>query len=260
MINFLENIKNIIDFKIRKSTKFSRKNYSEKNEPKYTIFKTLEELERENQLLEKYNLIEFKNNSTKSNYFENLYYLDILDKYLKVEFQGILNVLDIGSKNWSYVKSEYFFFQKKCNKLILDGIELDSHRLYPNLYSRKEVANFHIKHLPNTTYIENDFLKNNKKYDYIIWILPFIKKYPHLKWGLPLEYFKPNEMLQHAYSSLNENGQILIINQGKEEFEIQKQLCKTLKINIREEHKIETTFKHFKMERYIINIKKERLD
>ncbi len=254
---FSENLKNIFDFSIRKLTKFSRKNYEEKNEAKENIFNSVEEIERENFLTEKYSLTEFKNNSTKTNYLENLYLLDVLDKYLKIEIKDSPNILDIGSKNWSYAKSEYFFFKQNCAKFLLDGIEIDAHRLYSNLYSRKEVAKFHIKGLENTNYIEGNFLNHTKKYNCIIWSLPFIKKYPHLKWGLPLEYFRPDEMLRQAYESLKPSGQMMIINQGIEEFEIQKQLCKRLNIHIQFAEKIESPFSNYKMDRYLILVSKE---
>ena len=64
-------------------------------------------------------------------------------------------------------------------------------------------------------YIAGDLLKHNQKYDYIIWYLPFITEYPLIKWGLPLKYFKPLKMLEHAYHLLNKNGELLIINQGR---------------------------------------------
>lgn len=252
MIQFLSNLKNIFDFRIRKLTKFSRKNYVEKNEDKTDLFKINKLKKREEELVSKYALEEFRQNSTIRNYTDNLYLLDILDTHLHIQNQEQLDILDVGSKNWEYAKAEYYFFKAHSKNMCLNGIELDAHRLYSNFYSRSEVAKYHIKKLENTEYIEGDFLKQNKKYDFIIWILPFIKKYPHLQWGLPLEYFKPNEMLKHAHECLKKNGQLLIINQGKEEFEIQKQLCKQLSIEIQESHKIQSSFSNYKMDRYLI--------
>lgn len=251
---FYQNFKNRFDFFLRQNLRFSRENYFEKNEPKENLFLNEDEIIKEQYLSEKYDLEELKNSTTRHNYIENLYFIDILDQYLKVDYKNELKVLDIGSKNWFYAKGEYSFFKKYAERLFLDGIELDSNRLYSNFYSRREVAKFHIKTLENTNYIEGDFLKHNEKYDYIIWVLPFIKKYPHLKWGLPLEYFRPNEMLKHAYESLNENGQLSIINQGKEEFEIQKQLLKQADITYQDIGKIESIFSPYKIDRYLIKV------
>lgn len=255
---FFQNLKNNIDFFLRQHLSISRKNYFEEPESKDGLFKTTGTLSREKQLCEKYNLDYLKSHSTKHNYLENLYTIDLLDKHLKVDFKGDLNVLDIGCKNWFYAKAEHFFFKKYCNNLTLDGIEIDPNRLYTNLYSRKEVAKFHIKNLPNTNFIEKDFLNHNKKYDFIIWVLPFVIEYPHLKWGLPQKYFQPEKMLMHTYNSLNKdnkNGQIFIINQGKAEYDAQKLLCEKLEIPYTELGKIQGDFLDDEISRYALIIK-----
>lgn len=251
-------LKNKFDFFLRNKLSFSRKNYCEKNENKIGVLDSPKALEKEKYLVEKYNLDWLKNNSTRQNYLENLYTTDLLDRYLPINSQyDSLKVLDIGCKNWYYAKGEYFFFKKYCEELILDGIEIDSNRLYWNFYSRGEVAKFHTKNLEGANYIQGDFLNHNEKYDYIIWILPFIFEYPHMKWGLPLEYFRPEQMLKQAYDSLNENGEILIINQGNAEFEYQKKLCKRLKIPFSPIGEIKSEFLSFKYGRYLTLIKKD---
>lgn len=252
----LNDLKNKFDFFLRKHLSFSRKNYAEKNELKDGL---LEDNSRENSLVEKYGLDWLKNNSTRQNYLENLYMIDLLDKYFAINKREKSEILDVGSKNWFYAKGEYFFFKKHCGELELDGIELDSNRLYTNFFSRAEVAKFHIKGLENTKYIQGDFLKHNEKYDYIIWILPFVFEYPHLKWGLPLSYFKPEVMLKHAYESLNDGGQIFIINQGEVEFEYQQKLCEKLKLTFNPIGKVESEFIKYKIERYLTQIKKTNL-
>ena len=60
------------------------------------------------------------------------------------------------------------------------------------------------------------------------------------------------EMLIHAYNLLNCEGELLIINQGEEEYSIQQELLN--KINIKDEYtpigEIEDTFGIFKNKRY----------
>lgn len=256
MSKFTANIKNNIDFGLRSRIKLSRKNYFLENESKENLFQSQDEIKLEDFLFKKYELSSLKNNSTCNNYIENLSILNTLDKYLEINFNENLKILDIGSKNWSYVKGEYFFFKKYCNNLYLNGIELDSNRLYTNFYSRKEVAKFHIKNLQNTNYIEGDFLGHKeKKYDVIIWILPFLTEFPLLKWGLPLKYFKPVSMLSYAYNLLNENGRIFIINQGQEEFNKQIELCNKLHLNHSPIGLIENPFFYYKKDRYLTIIK-----
>ena len=225
MAYFIDNLRNNFDFLFR--SPFSRKNYTEKSEDLRDFFENEEEEIFYQELKEKYGQ-DLENNSTQRIFGENIYFLDVFDKYLTKKQKDNLAILDVGSKNWSYVKSEYLFFKSFSKNFALNGIELDAYRLSSNFYTRYEIAKFYTKNLSNTNYIVGDFLKHNQKYDYIIWILPFITEYPLVKWGLPLRYFKPEQMLNHAYDSLNDNGELLIINQGEEEYFIQQDLYKKL--------------------------------
>lgn len=256
MSYFFQNLKNVIDFSLRQKIKLSRKNYSEANESKDNLFESQSEKDQEKYLYDKYKLDYLKENTTRTNYIENLYIIDILDQYLNVSFSNQVKIIDVGSKNWFYAKGEYLFFKRHCKNFVLNGIELDVNRLYSNFFSRNEVAKFHIKNLNNLNYISGDFIEHNQKYDYIIWILPFVLEYPHFKWGLPHNYFKPKEMLKHAYDILNESGQIIIINQGEAEYETQKRLCLDLNIKFEEIGLIKSLFSTHKKERYLIIIKK----
>lgn len=222
-----ENIKNNIDFFIRNKTKFSRKNFVEKNEEKLL-----------------------------HNYLENLYTFDILEQCLKSSNAENAFILDIGSKNWYYAKGEYYFFKSFIKKPHMDGVELDAYRLYSNLYSRYETAKFYIKDLKNTNYIAGDFLAISKNYDYIVWFLPFVTKKPLRHWGLPDRYFMPKKLLAHAYDLLNPNGQMLIVNQGINEAIIQKQLLEELNIKYTEKGIVKSRFLEYKNDRYAFIVRK----
>lgn len=183
-------IKNYVDFYLRNLFKFSRKNYSPKD---------------------------YKNP-------ENGYVKVVLDEVLELEFKNELKILDIGAKNWSYIEALHGFFAEKCSEFQIDGIELDAYRLNSRGFSRVEVAKFYCRNFKNTNYIAGDFLEHNKKYDVITWFLPFVFYNPHKRWGLPKKHFLPEKMLKHAISSLNDGGIMLVVNQGKQEFEEQKKL------------------------------------
>jgi len=254
---FFINLKNNIDFFLRQHFEFSRKNFFVKNEPKEAIFTDSKLIEREKALVKKYDLTALKSNSTVQNYCENLYTIDILDRFFEIDFLDEMKALDIGCKNWFYAKGEYFFLKKYCKNLNLIGIELDANRLYSNLYTRKEVAKYHTKGLDECEYIHADFLEHNEKYNYIIWILPFVVDYPLLKWGLPEKYFQPMNMLKHAYDSLEQDGKFFIINQGEQEHEAQKELCNSLKINYQQLGKIKNNFLQYEIDRYAILITKD---
>ncbi len=195
----LKNLKNIIDFYLRSKICFSRKNFVEKNPV----------------LIER-------------NRLENLYTEDVLEQFFEKIDRENVRVLDIGSKNWFYAKGEYNFFKKFCKNFLIDGVEIDPYRLYSNFYNREEVAKFYTHNLENMNYIKGNLLDLNGEYDYIIWFLPFVKPYAHKAWGLPMKYFYPEKLLAHAMNLLKEGGQMLIVNQGKEEAQEQEELLKKI--------------------------------
>ena len=239
----MSDLKNIFDFYIRQKTKFSRKNYSPKAQNVLGILPPSE-----------YDLTILKTDITKQHCLENLYILDILDKYFRVYPKEDLKVLDIGSKNWNYAKGEYIFFNRHCHHLEMTGIELDAYRLCWNLYSRYEIARYNIKYLPFTYYIADDFLNLEDKFDYITWFMPFITANPHKKWGLPMKYFQPEKMLMHAHESLNDGGAIFVVNQGEAEYWLQKKLCEDLGIPYKEIGLIESEHSLYKLPRYAMLI------
>lgn len=196
-----EFLKNEIDFFIRNKTKFSRGNFVEKSS----------------------RIIEFVKK-------ENSYIYAVLDKFFKKQNLNKTKILDIGSKNWSYADAQYRFFSSFCDEFYLDGVEVDAYRLYSNFYSRYDAAKFYIKNLKNVNYICGNVLDINKKYNYITWFLPFISEYPLKKWGLPKRFYQPEKLLLHAYDLLDDDGQMLVVNQGEKEALIQKELLEKLKI------------------------------
>lgn len=54
--------------------------------------------------------------------------------------------------------------------------------------------------------------------------------------------FMPQELLEHAMSLLNLNGQMLIINQGESEAAAQKKLLDSLKIKYEEKGIVKSDF------------------
>lgn len=256
MSYFFDNLKNIFDFFMRSHITFSRKNYMEKKVNIENVFENNEQKDLYNFLKQKYDLTPFII-LNKINILTNLHYLAVYDKFINPLQKENISILDIGSKNWNYAGSEYVFFKSFSTNLSLTGIELDGYRLCTNFYNRYEIAQFYTKNLPNTKYIIGDFMEHNEKYDYIIWILPFITEYPHLKWGLPLKYFKPEEMLAHAYNLLNENGEMLIINQGEDEYKIQLELNKKLNLNFEPVGEIENIYSPFKNKRFCSKVIKK---
>lgn len=237
----MSELKNKFDFFIRQQTKISRQNYSPKPEDVSDIVPASE-----------YDMTILRKDITKQNCKENLYIWDILDKYLRVYPKEDLRVLDIGSKNWNYARGEYVFFKNYCHHLELTGVELDAYRLCWNLFSRREIARYNIKYLPFANYIADDFMNINGKFDYITWFLPFVAEYQHKKWGLPMSYFKPTQMLAHAKECLAEGGLMFIVNQCETEYWLQKQLCDDLGLHYQEIGIIKSEYSLYKLPRYAL--------
>lgn len=265
-IEFFNNIYNKIDFFFRQKIKIKRK-YTAKSEPKLNLcdnFPTeTREIaqEKEKYYLEKYCLQSLKQNSTCRNYLENLATIELLENFIDLsqETNNKLKILDIGSKNWFYVSGEFSFFKYKgiLKEVFLDGIEIDAFRVYSDLHTRYDYAQFYMKNLENTRYITKDFLEHNEKYDYITWFFPFVTKIPHQKWGLPLSKFKPPEMLNHAYNSLNPNGRIIIVNQDEKEYIIQEDLIRSLNLTYEKKGCFKNSFLEYEHDRYITIVSKE---
>lgn len=223
----LEDLKNNFDFYLRSKTKFSRKNF----------------VEKDSKMLER-------------NLKENLYTKDVLSKFFCQTHRNVTRILDIGCKNWFYAKGEYDFFKSFSDEIFLDGVELDAHRLYSNFYSRYEVAKFYTKDLKNTNYIAGNLLDIRSKYDYIVWFLPFVVKEPHIYWGLPKKYFYPEKLLKHAYDLLSENGEMLIVNQGELEAEAQQEMLNTLGISYQNLGEITSDYYQYNYKRFGFLVKK----
>lgn len=243
-------MKNRIDFYLRNLFRFSKKGFCEENESKIDLFGPKAQ-EKEEKFVRRYALKAFKDNSSCQNYTENLYILELLEDYIRPKRKAAMKVLDIGSKNWAYVKAEHSFFKKFTQKLTLDGIEIDAYRVYFDFYSRYDAAKYHCEKLYGANYIVGDFFEHTGKYDFIIWILPFVSQFPHQRWGLPKKLFQPKEMLEKAFNDLKDDGVMLIVNQGKDEYEIQKQFFDELEIPYMPCGEFKSSFLSYKNKRFV---------
>lgn len=162
-----------------------------------------------------------------------------------------------------FVKSEDCYVEAKASphnderEIQLDGVEIDAFRVYSDFHTRYDYAQFYIKNLANTQYIAKDFLQYNEKYDYIIWFFPFVTEFPLLEWGLPLSKFKPAEMLQHAYNSLNSGGKLLIVNQDEKEYAIQEELIRNLELFYEKKGDFKNSFLEYEHKRLVIIVFKD---
>ncbi|MBM4166805.1 MAG: hypothetical protein FJ218_07835 [Ignavibacteria bacterium] len=228
---------NAIGFSLRSQFRWTRKPYTEKAESKQHLFDHRDNrtylLQREQELLSRYNLISLKSNSGALRYVETLTYLDFLDRMLSESSLSdsslTLQWLDVGAKNWKYVESMYRWLEKTHDDFSLTGIEVDGYRLYRDFYRRCDYAGTFIRNLPKARYLVEDVLNHREQYDVVTCFLPFILLEPCLHWGLPSRMFSPKKFLRHLFSLIKENGVLIIINQGENEFQAQEILFEEMK-------------------------------
>ena len=87
--------------------------------------------------------------------------------------------------------------------------------------------------------------------------MPFVVIEPLKYWGLPVKYFCPEKLLEHAYGLLKTNGQLLIINQGENEAKVQEKYLKKLKIPYKELGEILNEYYEYQNKRYGFLITKQ---
>jgi hypothetical protein len=173
---------------------------------------------------------------------ENLYLLDVLDRYAGGPARPCL---DIGSKNWSYLPALSAWSGSSW-----DGVELDAHRRYLNLSTRRAHAERMAAFFPGCRYRAGSLLDMAGRYGFITWLLPFVTEGPHLAWGLPRRFFQPRALLDHAWSLLEPGGRLFVANQGREEAAVQGGLFEQAGIPARPLGEITSTLSPFRKARY----------
>lgn len=202
---------NYIQYTVRNKITFQKKGVIKLNEPKRRIDVTKQEKE----IIHKYKIEKWRNESPAHEYYVSLHYLTILETFLP--HRAINTIIDVGSKDFFYASVMHAFFKQNNPRVKMKGIEIDGYRRYENWFTRSDYANHYIKDIPGVKYLVTDFLKTQQHADIITMFLPFMTIEPLQNWGLPKKIFTPSKMINHAYKLLNEGGMILIVNQYPEE-------------------------------------------
>lgn len=163
-------------------------------------------------LINKYDIQKFMSYLSNEIVERNLFCLDLLDQHLSHLISNQhKTILDVGTKEWSYVASLTTFFNSKIKDFQLNGIEIDPYFIHANQFTRKEQAE-HFAKLSKSEFQVMDFFDWNQSRDIIIFFLPIILKENVLRWRIPLKYFKPDIMFEHALKLLKPRGLIIIYN------------------------------------------------
>ncbi|KAA3648364.1 MAG: hypothetical protein DWQ07_05050 [Chloroflexi bacterium] len=265
MIQPLLSLRNFIDFPLRQGIRWRRPLHSIKNESKEDLFADLPLTEREAvekreiELRDHYRLQKLHRSSTRQNYRENLYYLELLARCWEEASLNLPmspNVADIGVSHWFYVQAFYNFLTwqggDNVRSVNLAGFEVDPYRVYSDLRSRYDHALAHIGDLPGTHYIPQGFQRKPEAYDLITMFFPFVFQPDHLRWGLPAKMFAPRQMLSDAWDSLKPGGVLLIVNQGLKEHEAQREMLGAITSSPPISFKHESPFFLYDLPRYVL--------
>lgn len=148
---------------------------------------------------------------------------------------GSLPALDIGAKNFEVAPAIHAVLTRLSGSPVaptLTGIEIDAYRVYRSLHSRHDAACYYLSLLPGGLarhrFVAGDLLHHEGRYRFISWSKPFLDSYPLLRFGLPTRLLRPEEMLRHALSLLDDDGICVILNQNQMESDQQRALLDRL--------------------------------
>jgi hypothetical protein len=181
---------------------------------------------------------------TAQEYVENLYVLDLLHQHLSPSKNSGAG-LDIGCRNFSHLPALSAFTQSHWI-----GVELDAYARYWNSYTRRAYGEWMAQQREGSIYVADSLLHVEGRYQTIVWILPFVLPEALAYWGLPPRYFQPLALLQKAWTLLDSNGVLLIVNQGEHEAAAQQQLFDQLHIEATALGEISSIFSAFKRTRF----------
>lgn len=193
------------------------------------------------------------------------YYRRVLERSYahKNDRQSVCQVVDVGCRNWSYVRALARFF----NNAHLLGVEVDGWRRYWNLHRRKDYADAYAAELRAEGREVQTFFGDfadlqelptagpwgqspERREILFCFFFPFVSENPCRSWGLPSRFVKFKELVLKAQTlvasknqhSLNSSTQcamefvprLLSVHQGEWEAEEARQVYSELGLTFKE--------------------------
>jgi len=261
----LHTIRNQLDYPLRQLVRWRRPGLHLRNEPKDNLFGDLSPDERliaeagARRLLVAYRLHTLYTASTRRNYRENLFYLEMLERALReaiVDLPPAVYAADVGCSHWFYVKALYgllsWWSTDQPRTVYLDGFEVDAFRVYADLHSRYDHAQSHLGSLPGVRYITTPFTTQPGKYDLVTMLFPFVFRRDALEWGLPHYLFRPRELLAEVWHSVRPGGTLIVVNQGEAEHREQQALMAEAGIKLTGAFRHDSLFVHYTIPRFVL--------
>lgn len=220
---------NALAFALRKKLAWTRGPVVHTNEAKDGVF-TGALSRRERELRKRYRLQRLHEASSVHVYRENLYVLDLLDG-VSLPRATRLRAIDVGSQDFRYAFALARWLGRFADDVSLTGIELEGHRIYDDLHSRKEHAEAFAAEVDaaSVDYRVADFLAYEtpaKSVDVVFFFFPFVLEYALVRWGLPRRFFSPKRIFERAYSVIRPDGHVIIMNHTAAERERQLQILR----------------------------------
>jgi hypothetical protein len=262
----MRNLRNRIDYYLRGKFRWHRSGFRPPITPQKPLFQHLDAdfrvnaVQMEKKLASDYHLDKLKEITNSGNYQENLFYLHMLQTAFS-DLPGYtlpdkLHAADIGPSHWFYVHSLVNFLKwhqtDTSRNVTLDGYEADPWRVYSDLYSRYDRALGYIGDLENTFYHPKSFSTQTGEYDLIFMFFPFVFIKDHRGWGLPDEEFQPEKLRKDVWSSINQGGRLIVVNQGLDEHQHEKYLLSGANIPIEKSFQMDDLLFRYNLDRYII--------
>jgi SAM-dependent methyltransferase len=175
---------------------------------------------------------------------ENLYVLEVLDGILPAHLPAGRG-LDVGSKNGAVLPALV-----AATGRAFDLVELDAHRRYLDLSTRRAHGERLAAALPGCRYRSGSVTSVEEQFAVVTWFLPFVHEGPLRAWGLPARFFAPEALLRHVCARVLPGGVLVVVNQGEAERDTQRGLFARLGLAAEETGLIESPLSPFRRPRY----------
>jgi SAM-dependent methyltransferase len=268
--NFLATIRNAIDYSLRRRIAWRRPIRKRRNELKENLFEHLSGTDRAQaqstaaRLKKAYRLDALFQSSTRTNYCENLFYLEILEAALTrmayVPPEG-LYVGDVGPSHWFYVRALYQLLRwwktPVARTVQLHGFEIDPYRVYADFHSRMDHAEAQMEGLEGVVYHPEGIENHHRNFDLVLQLFPFVFVADHLDWGLPRQLFSPEKLVAQVWRKIKPGGILVVVNQGEAEHIEEQRILKSVGAEPKVAFRHDTLLFTYELPRYVLVARKD---